>query len=371
MCVELRSVGYEGEILLIGSERHAPYNRPPLTKHGLLAAVDTNLGIDFEALGVDCSLGESALALDRERRRVQTDRREISYDTLVLATGAEPISLPGPGAQLCVRTSEDAERARMQLVPSRRVVVIGAGWIGAEIASAALTRGCHVTCLEGAAAPLASQFGEEVAARFLPWWRDVNLLTRVRVAEVVADGVILADGDKVLADVIIASVGVRPATDWLADSGLARRRGAVVVDERRRSSDPNIFAIGDCAIRWSPRYGAWMPGGHWDEAVQGAVAGAGAIVGTDVINDKIPYLWSEQFGRRLLYVGRADTADRHVVRLVDDDPEKWGVAWLDDDNHLVAHLSVNHPLAFAAARRAIEAGQPVDERKLPSLDIEL
>src|SRR5262249_6753737 len=158
-----------GSITLVGAEPHAPYDRPPLSKAVLATGEDTTLDYDFEALQVTLRLGERAQALDRTQQVVRTDKAEHPYDVLVLATGAEPVRLPGDGRQICLRTREDAAEVHAALVPGARVVLVGAGWIGAEVATAALAHGCSVACLEYAPVPLAAQLGPDVAPRLVPW----------------------------------------------------------------------------------------------------------------------------------------------------------------------------------------------------------
>jgi NADPH-dependent 2,4-dienoyl-CoA reductase/sulfur reductase-like enzyme len=366
-CVALRAAGFSGSITLVGAEPHTPYDRPPLSKAVLATGEDTTLDYDFEALEVTLRLGERAQALDRTQQVVRTDMAEHPYDVLVLATGAEPVRLPGDGRQICLRTREDAAEVHAALVPGARVVLVGAGWIGAEVATAALAHGCSVACLEYAPVPLAAQLGPDVAPRLVPWWEGVDLRTGVRVAEMTAAGVRLGDDTVVPADLVVTGLGVRPATGWLATSGL-ELDGGVAVDSDRRTSDPNVYAVGDVAARWSPRYAARVTGGHWDEAVNGPGAAAAAIVGAPKGVDDIPYFWSDQFGRKIQYVGQHAPSDRAVFRQHATDPAKWGVAWLSSDDRLTAHLSVGFPKAVVRARAAIEDRRQVDLRALGSLD---
>lgn len=364
-CVALREAGFGGKIVLIGAEEHLPYDRPPLSKSVLVSGGDTGLGYDFDGLAVTVRLSESARDLDLARRLVTTDRGDIRYDVLVAASGARPIRLPGEGRQIYLRTREDAEQLRNGLQPGARVVVIGGGWIGAEVATAALARGCTVTCLEGAEVPLAVQLGPEVAARLLPWWAGVDLRCGVHVREVTRDGVCLVDGTMVPADLVVTGVGVRAVTEWLAGSGLELDHG-VAVDCDRRTSDNHVYAVGDVAARWSPRYSARVVGGHWDEAVNGPTAVAASIVGAPKGADDVPYFWSDQFGRKIQYVGQHGPEDRLVLR-EHDDPAKWGAAWVGADGELRAHLSVGAPRAMVNARQVIEEGRRMDMTSIGSL----
>jgi NADPH-dependent 2,4-dienoyl-CoA reductase/sulfur reductase-like enzyme len=364
-CAALRAAGYDGPITLVGAESSAPYDRPPLSKEGLLGELDTTLSPALADLGVTAHLGERAVALDPTARVVRTDRAEHGYDDLVVATGADPVRVPGAGDQLLLRTRGDAQRLREVLRPGARLVVIGAGWIGAETATAASTLGCRVVCVESAPAPLTVQLGEEIANRLAGWWSDVDLRCNTQVSEVGDGGVLLADGTIVDADVVVTAVGVRPAVGWLEGSGI-RLDGGVAVDADRRSSDPHVFAVGDAAARWSERLAARVRSGHWDEAVTGPSAVAAAITGSPQGRDDVPYFWSDQFGRKVQYVGQHTATCRAVLR-TSDDPERWGMAWLAPDGRMTAHLSVSAPRAMAQARRAIETGLPVDPDLLPDL----
>lgn len=367
-CVALRQLGHRGPVILIGAEEHLPYDRPPLSKAVLASGADPGLGLELD--GVDVRLGVRATGLDLAATTLTTDAGEVSYDVLVLATGAEPVRLPGEGRQVSLRTREDATLIRAELRPGSRVVLVGAGWIGAEVATAAVAAGCRVTCLEGGAAPLAGPLGAEVAARFLPWWREVDLRTGVQVEEITADGVRLRDQTLAPADLVVTGVGVRPAVGWLAESGLELAGGGVAVDGDGRTSDPAVFAVGDVAARWSPRLGARVHAGHWDEAVNGASAVAQTIVGAAAGADRVPYFWSDQFGRKVQYVGQHGPADRAVLR-EHDDPEKWGVAWLAEDGRLTAHLNVGYPKAMVQARVAVEEQRRVDDEAVRRLDAAL
>lgn len=365
-CAALRSAGYEGEILLIGDELHDPYDRPPLTKAFLQGEVDIDLGLGLADRGVVHVRGERATGLDLGERCVRTDCSSYAYGALVIATGAQPIRLPGDGPQVTLRTREDAENLRDALVPGARLVLVGAGWIGAEVATAALARGCRVTCVELGSTPLEGPLGPEVGERLRPWWSDVDLRTSTKVREVTMGGVLLADGELVPADVVVTGVGVRAETGWLADAGLAVECGALAVDADRRTSDPHVFAVGDVAARWSDVLGQRVHPGHWDEAVNGALAAARAIVGTPKASDDIPYFWSDQFGRKLQYVGQHRPADRVLIR-EHDDPGRWGAAWVDVDGRLTAHLSVSFPRAMVQARAAIAERRIIDPSRARSL----
>jgi NADPH-dependent 2,4-dienoyl-CoA reductase/sulfur reductase-like enzyme len=353
---QLRRRGYDGEVVLLGAESRLPYDRPPLSKAVLAGRLDdTALRFDPAALRVDLRLGAPAKGLDLARRVVRTDTGDVRFDRLAVATGARPVRLPGPGPQLTLRTLDDALALRARLVPGARVVLIGASWIGAEVATAALTYGCSVTCLEAGPAPLAQALGAEIGATFLPWWRDVDLRTGTAVASVEADRVELADGTAVPADVVVTGVGVRPETGWLQDSGLALERG-VVVDEHLVSSDPDVFALGDVAARWSPRLGARVRIEHWEDAGSAGPVAAASLLADDLadrpVHDPVPYFWSDQFGHKVQYVGAHRPGDCPVEREPGETPGRT-VTWLDDDGRVSAVLTVDRPRESAAAAQLV------------------
>ncbi len=177
----------------------------------------------------------------------------------------------------------------------------------------------------------------------------------------------MTDASLIPADLVVTGVGVRPASGWLVDSGLELSGGGVAVDSDGRSSDPRVFAVGDIAARHSPRLGERVHSGHWDEALNGAAAVARTIVGQPLGVDRVPYFWSDQFGRKVQYVGQHRPGDRVVFR-EHDDPAKWGVAWVDHAGHLTGHLNVGFPRSMVRARAALESGAVVDPEAITRLD---
>jgi NADPH-dependent 2,4-dienoyl-CoA reductase/sulfur reductase-like enzyme len=242
------------------------------------------------------------------------------------------------------------------------MVVIGASWIGAEVATQAVARGCLVTCLEAGRAPLAAALGEEVGTSLLPWWAGIDLRLGVTVSSVEDDAVVLADGTAVPADVVVTGVGVRPDVGWLAGSGLDLARG-VVVDEHLRASVsgtpvPEVVAAGDVVARWSPRSGRRLSLGHWEDASSaGAVAAESLLTPTGEhlpVHDPVPYFWSDQFGHKLQYVGATGPDDR-PLEAPDGRPGRT-VTWIDPAGAITAVLTVDRPRDAAAARRAVAEG---------------
>ena len=363
----LRRQGYSGPITMLAAERHAPYDRPPLSKAVLHGSRDnTSFRFDVAALEVDLHLDGSADGLDGNRRVVFANDAEIPFDRLVIATGADPVRLPGDGPQATLRTIDDALALRDQLRPAARVVIAGASWIGAEVATAALARGCRVTCLEAGDAPLAQALGAGIGAGFLSWWRDVDLRLGTRVAAVRPGRVELTDGGAVASDVVVTGVGVRPATGWLNGSGIDLDRG-VVVDEHLRTSVPGIVALGDVVARWSPRSRARLRVEHWTDAGSAGQAAASTLLAAAPdalrVHDPVPYFWSDQFGHKLQFVGRRDPADRPVERDPGDAPGRT-VTWLDQAGRITAVLTVDRPGESAAAHQLVAARRVVADEVL-------
>ena len=359
---ELRARSYAGRITLVGAETRPPYDRPPLSKKLMTGELDdTSLRADLAALDIDVRLGEMATKL--QPGTLSTDRGELDFEALVLATGAAPIRLPGPGRQHVLRTLDDALALRELLGPGTRLCVVGAGWIGAELATAARTRGCQVTVLEAAEAPLAAAVGPEIGAITAGWYAQAGVELRLAqpVGSIEAGGVALADGGWIAADVVVTAVGVRPAVAWLAGSGVELDNG-VSVDAQLRTSVAGVFAAGDCASFWSRRYGRRLRFEHWDVALHQPEVVASGLLGGSEPYDPVPYFWSEQFGRMVQYVGWHGDAERAVWR---GDPAgaKWAVCWLAG-GRLVAALTVSTPRDMLQSRRLIEAGVQVDADRL-------
>ncbi|MFF7126919.1 FAD-dependent oxidoreductase [Streptomyces sp. NPDC008240] len=371
--VALREQGFTGTVTLIGAEPHQPYDRPPLSKAVLLGKAEGSaFDVDFEALGVELRLGCEVLGVRPGDHELDTEAGPVPYDVLVLATGAEPITLPGtegvPGVHL-LRTLDDAERLRPVLARQHSIVVVGAGWIGAEFATAAREAGCAVTVVEAADRPLAGALPPEVAAPMAAWYADsgAELRTHARVERVEPGAVVLTDGTRLPADAVVVGIGARPATAWLAGSGIELgAHGEVVADAHLRTRVEDVYAVGDCASFPSARYGTRLLVHHWDNALQGPrTVAANILGGNPVVYDPVPYFWSEQFGRFVQYAGHHPAADRMVWR-GDPAAPAWTVCWLREDR-LVALLAVGRPRDLAQGRRLIEAGRRMDPQALTDL----
>ncbi|GGV67983.1 oxidoreductase [Streptomyces griseoloalbus] len=366
----LREQGFTGTVTVIGAEPHQPYDRPPLSKAVLLGTAEGSaFDVDFEELGIELRLGCEVLGLRPGDHELDTENGPVPYDVLVIATGAEPVRLPGaegvPGVHL-LRTLDDAERLRPVLARQHDIVVVGAGWIGAEFATAAREAGCAVTVVEAEERPLVEALPAEVAAPMTAWYAEagVVLRTHARVERVEPGVVVLDDGSRLPAGAVVVGIGARPATAWLAGSGIELgQRGEVVADRHLMTSVPDVYAVGDCASFPSGRYGERLLVHHWDNALQGPRTVAVNILGVatgraPAVYDPVPYFWSEQFGRFVQYAGHHADADRTVWR-GDPSGTAWSVCWLRE-SRLIALLAVGRPRDLAQGRRLIEAGTVMD-----------
>ncbi|WP_412079335.1 NAD(P)/FAD-dependent oxidoreductase [Streptomyces xanthophaeus] len=376
--VALREQGFEGPVTLLGAEPHQPYDRPPLSKAVLLGKAEGSaFDVDFEGLGIELRLGTEVTGLRAAERELDTEAGPVPYGVLVLATGAQPMTLPGtegvPGVHL-LRTLDDAARLRPVLATAPRAVVVGAGWIGAEFATAAREAGCEVTVVEAADRVLAGALPAEVAEPMGRWYAEAGaeLITGAEVAGIEEGRVLLADGRALPAGAVVVGIGARPATGWLAGTGVSLGPdGSVTADAYLRTSLPGVYAVGDCASFPSARYGKRLLVHHWDNALQGPRTVAANILAGEAVQvyDPVPYFWSEQFGRFVQYAGHHGGADTLLWR-GDPAAPTWSVCWLRE-GALVAVLAVGRPRDLAQGRKLIEAGVPVDPAKVSDPGIPL
>ena len=370
-----RALGWDGHLTVLGAEGLAPYDRPPLSKEMFdrtsPAWLRDELGSDLSSAD-DVRLAEPATGISAhaESVRVRTARGVIDADAVVLATGSCPV-LPPRWHARTLRTAPDAASLRADLGQGRRLTVIGAGWIGAEVAGVAAVAGAEVTVVEAGSAPLVSALGPEVGERTRRWYAaaGVRLLTDAAAASVDEPGgrVRLADGSVLETDVVLAAVGARPDSEWLALSLPVRHDGSVVVDERWQVPDTHgrIAAVGDLARRRSPRHG-WVGGGHWDAALRGPeLAVRTLLLGPDhgavaPGDDPAPYVFSTQLGHDLGLLGRPGQDDEVVFR---DGPDGWAAVWFRHGATTVtAVLGVDRPRDVSAARKLFSGPE------LPCLD---
>jgi len=367
----LRQEGYEGELIAVGAEGVLPYDRPPLSKQVLQGHWEPDKAVlrepgQYDALGVTWHLGRRAIALDPAARTVTLDDGEpLAYDGLVIATGATPRWLPGTeglGGVHVLRTMDECLTLRAELEAASRVCVVGAGFIGAEVAASARVRGLDVTVLEALPAPLARAFPAEMGAACAALHLDqgVDLRCGVTVAGFEGDdrvtGVRLGDGSVVEADVVVVGVGVAPETGWLESSGLPLDNG-VVCDSTCATAAPGVVAAGDIA-RWPNNlFGETMRIEHWSNAVeQGAAAAKRLLAGPGEAVDfaPVPYFWSDQYDAKIQFLGRCRPSDE--VRIVDGSiEERRFVALFGRDGRLFGALAFNRPRLLMAYRKLLAA----------------
>ncbi|WP_433237687.1 NAD(P)/FAD-dependent oxidoreductase [Streptosporangium sp. CA-135522] len=325
-----RRSGFDGSITLIGAEPHLPYDRPPLSKEFLSGAElppFRSEDVLRDGLGTELALGTAATTLDTAARAVWAGDREYGYDALVIATGATARTLPGTeglDGVHTLRTRDDAIAVRRALDAGARTVVVGAGFIGSEVASAARERGLEVTIVEALPTPLVRAVGETMgtACAVLHIRNGTDLRCGAGVAAIEGERrverVRLTDGTVLPADLVVAGIGAVPAVDWLAGSGLSLDKG-VVCDETLCTGAPGVYAAGDVA-RWrNPAFDRHMRLEHWTSAAeQGAVAARNALdPGNAKPYSTVPYFWSDWYGSRIQFVGVPATDE---IRVVDGDP---------------------------------------------------
>lgn len=349
----LRQNGYDGDLTIVGAERHAPYHRPPLSKKLLTgkvhrAGIDLAPQFDFDARVLR---GASALGLDMSSRTAQVldDDRNLSlaFDGLVIASGAVPREWPGgpvPDGVLLLRTVEDCLAIRERLGSRPRVVVVGGGFIGAEVAASCRSMGLDVVLVEKAEGLLLQALGKELAPRWAELHRQqgVDLRFEVGVDEFVGNGrveaVRLTDGSQLPADLVVVGLGVAPATDWLADSGL-RIDGGVVCDATGAAEGGiDVVAAGDVARWWHPLYEQHLHVEHWDHAGrQGEAAARTLLAGKDRAEqyNELPYFWSDQYHLKIQMLGV--TTDYDAFEIIEGDSHAEGfVAAYGRDGRIIA-----------------------------------
>ena len=360
----LRDQGFDGNVTIIGGEPHRPYDRPPLSKGFLAGDLDEDelrLEDDDEDLEAHWSLGVRAVGLDPLGQRIElSDGRELTADGVVIATGAAARWLPGErqieGTHV-LRNLDDAYALRTELLPGSRLVIIGAGFIGAEVASTARKLGLDVTLVEAAPAPLSQQVGQHVGARLAAMHPKHGTTLHLGVGVVGltgsdrVTGVELADGRRLPADVVVIGIGAVPEIEWLRGSGIAVGDG-IVCDSGGGSSIPSVVAVGDCAAWFDPLSRAHERIEHWAGAVERPNTAIATLLagGTHAGGPPPqPYFWSDQYGSRIQFAGSMRADDEVVI----EECEKGFLAMYYREGNPVAVLGVDQVRQFTHIRRQL------------------
>jgi 3-phenylpropionate/trans-cinnamate dioxygenase ferredoxin reductase subunit len=361
----LRASGYEAPVRIVCAETEPPYDRPPLSKQLLAGEVgDEAIALRprewYQENQIELILGRRAVGLDVAARELELDDgTALHYEKLLIATGSRARRLPDldgwPNVHY-LRTLADARALRAALRPGTSLVVVGAGFIGQEVAATARGLGVEVTLLEALPAPLASILGEEIGRWFVDLHRSqgVEVLLSSRLERARGNGkveeLVLQNGRQLGCDTVVVGIGVVPAADWLAHSGL--EPDGVLTDAMGRTSIPDVFAAGDVTRSFDPRFGVHARSEHWDAAARQGVSAAKAMLGEASGPPPLPSFWSDQYGLRISYVGHAEHADD--VRLEHDHDGRGLRAVYARDERPIAALTVDQPRALIALRREIE-----------------
>ena len=378
----LREEGFDDPITLIGEEVDRPYERPALSKEYLQGRTDrADLYVHssgwYSDHEVDTRFGQQAVEIDRNTSEVRLRAGEaVGYRQLVLATGASPRTLNLPGTELAgihtLRTIADANSLRSILIPGRRLVIIGAGWIGLEVAAAARMADCQVTVLEAATVPLRNVLGQRLGEYFarVHRQRGVDLRTATRVLGIRGDGGqatgVATESGLIPADAVLVAVGATPNTGLAAAAGLHVDNG-IVVDDQLRSSDKAIFAAGDVANAEQPALGRRLRVEHWDNAIRQGNLVAKTILGRNDRYDWQPYFFTDQYDLGMEYVGRSDPEDEVVIR-GDLDDGIFVTFWTRHDT-VTAAMNVNLWDVNDDLRRLIGRRIPTDRLRDPTIEL--
>lgn len=384
----LRREGFDGRLVVVGDEQHMPYQRPPLSKKFLsgelpLERLLVKPAAFYDTARVELKLGVRAEGLDLQKRELRlSDGDTLDYDRLLLATGTAPRKVTVPGNELggvhYLRTIADVDRIRAELAKAKRVVVVGAGYIGLEVAATSRKLGLEVDVLEMADRPMnrvvAPEVSEFYAAEHAREGVRIHAGTLVSGFEASAadasrvGSVHTLDGRTYPADVVIVGIGVVPVTGLAAAAGLAVENG-IAVDPYCRTSDEHVWAAGDCTNHPSPRYHRRVRLESVDNAFEQAKTAAANMLGKGVVHDKVPWFWSDQYDLKLLIVGLNFDYDQALVR-GDPAARTFSCCYLRD-GELLAIDCVNNPKDYMAAKKLIAERARFDVAKLASCDVAL
>lgn len=376
----LRDKDFDGHLVLFAAEDHLPYERPPLSKEFLLGKKQFG---DFTAAPsawyrdhhVELQLGTEVSAIDPDAHTVSLpDGTTVGYDKLLLATGSRPRRPPIPGADAdgvhYLRTIDDAQALNSLLKQGVSLAIVGAGWIGLEVAAGARERGASVTVVETAEVPLMGALGREAGEVFAAMHRDhgVDLRLGATVDEITtsegkATGLKLGDGSTVDADAVLVAVGAAANIGLAEQAGLATGSGGVLVDAALRTSNPDIFAVGDIAAAEHPVFGARIRTEHWANALKQPAVAAAGMLGKPQEYTELPYFFTDQYDLGMEYVGHAPDYDRVVFR-GDVAGREFTAFWLDDANRVLAGMNVNIWEGLDDIKALVRSREPVNPDEL-------
>lgn len=383
--MSLRQAKFDGEIVMFGDEPYPPYQRPPLSKAFLKGELEEERlylrpAAFYEKQNIELRLGEAVRVIDRGGQTVITDKDEtVSYDKLLLATGAPPRRLGAPGADLenihYLRSLNDSEALRSILSCDGRVVIVGAGYIGLEVAAVARAAGRDVTVLEMADRVLARVACEPVSEFFarLHAGAGVDIQLGAALKEFTGEGgavtgAVLANGDVIECGAALIGIGAAPEIS-LAEAAKLEIGDGVMVDDHARTSDDHIWAAGDCTNFPSPRYGRRMRLESVPNAIEQAKVAGANMAGGDVVYDALPWFWSDQYDVKLQTVGIGADYDELVTR--GDPGEKKFSVWYLKSGAAIAVDAINDPAAFAVGKKLINDRIPVDPERLGDARVDL
>ncbi len=368
----LRQEGFDGKIILIGAEPDPPYERPPLSKEYLRGDMSRErlfiaTSEAYREQEIELRLATRATSINPSERSVELESGErIGYDKLLLATGGHVRRVSVPGSELegihYLRTVADSERIAAEVQPGRRLVVIGAGFIGAEVAATARTKGLEVHVLEMAPVPLGRVLGEELGRIYAEIHRDHGVQLHTGEAIERFEGakrverVVSSSGRTIDCDFVVVGVGIEPATELAREAGLEVENG-IVVNEYCETSAPDIYAAGDVASFYHPLLDTRLRVEHWSNAQNQGITAAKNMLGKQKAYDDIPWFWSDQYDLNMQYIGHAPRWDEIVLR--GDVAGRSFTAFYVEGGRLRAALAVNHQRDIRASRELIKRGAPV------------
>jgi 3-phenylpropionate/trans-cinnamate dioxygenase ferredoxin reductase subunit len=383
----LREKGFDGKVLLLADEEYLPYERPPLSKDYLagkksLSDFTVHDSEWYRENKIDLRTDTEAVAIDPAAHTVTlSDDTTVGYDKLLLATGSRPRWLSIPGADSTgvhyLRKFDDASNLNTALKEGTSLAIVGAGWIGLEVAASARERGVTVTVVETAKVPLSAAVGAEVGQVFAQLHRDhgVDLRLETEVKEITtedgkATGLKLGDGSTVTADRVLIAVGAKPNIELAERAGLPTKDGGVLVDASLRSGNPDIYAVGDIAAAEHPLFEERIRTEHWANALKQPDVAVDGMLGEPGEYQELPYFFTDQYDLGMEYAGYAPSYQRVVFR-GDKDAREFVAFWLDTDNHVLAGMQVNIWDALDDIKSLIRKKAAVDPDKLADPEVPL